>query len=1440
MPLPFSLNVIPTDIPAKKDRESYHPRPTLPLVKYSGQTCLYSGDFRYICSMYSNHTMILRLITGLICLSAAFMHVFPQEADRFFSRYNFHYLTERDGMISGTVNDIMQDSDGFMWIATPAGICRYDGYQMDVYNTQGHSFKLRSSYVTKLCEDAFHRLWIGTEDGLEVMNLDTYTKADVLEQADSLLHNLTSEYVYSIYRDKKGYMWISAGNGLWCVKLNDHGRPEDYWRLEEASSSPIAAVSDMGERVCAGLDNQIYILEREEEHRLRKQPLSGELKPFSDDWRIACMQEDGHRLWLGTNRGLFRYDVQTHEMVRYRYSTHRPGMLSQAYITDIKMTGQGHVIVSTLNGLNVYCRETDSFEFIRRNSVAGLDGGSINCDAIHCLYTMGETIWVGTETGGVNLLTPRRLRAAWWNAAKFIPIPGGNPPVNAIGEDQNGNLWIGLMERGLVSWNPESDKCRHYVFAPDDETSISNNTINGLLIDTDHYLWAYTWGVGINKLDLKQTDRRFHRYTRDKIPTLHSDFINSACEDTLNNGIWFGSTRGVLFYDKRTGSFDCLRFDGKSNWLGVISALRIDRKHRLWVGTTQGLWMVDLRSFARSREYCAYVHFKTKLDDSASDRVEKISCIWEDEGGTLWFGGNGSGLYRMRENENGGFVFTNYTVRDGLPDNAVNGMTEDGQGNLWITTPDGFCRLNVLTMAFTNYTTDDGLPATQYYGNGIHYSSKYNRIYLATNAGLLIVRPDETLPLSSDREVKLSAMSVEGNTVRASSVTLHESESRFSVRLTTCDYGETGRIRYAYRMKGYETEWNETRSGDNMVRYTAIPPGDYVLQVCATDELGKWSDKVTELEVHIIPYFYKSFWFYVVVLLAAGAGAWLWYRWKMKRYKEQRAELERKVKERTQELAVQNRQLEAMAEQVKEATEEKISFFTNITHEFRTPVTLIHGPIEQALRETTDGRTKAWLRIAERNSDYLLSLVNELMDFRKLDMDKVILDRKSCDITRFFTELLLPFRVFAKERGVEIRLYERVAHPYVLMDVAYMRKALVNLVANAVKFTPDYGRIDVFVASVPDRNNNHQEGRSLLYINVCDTGYGIVEEDIDRIFDRFYQSKANDSHPVFGQSGTGIGLFLCRRIVELHGGKVYARNNHGKGASFRILMPMLQGKAEDVPDDSASHHEEDGHEASVSTDSSGNKATILVVEDNKDMRDYICMLLSGEYRLLEAENGETALQIVQKQSVDLIVSDLMMPVMDGMEFSARVKENFTTSHIPFLMLTALTSEAQQKKSFEIGVDEYLCKPFDEEVLRLRIRNMLRLRDSYKRKFSVSGNVEDLNIKDDSRDRQFMSKAIELMDAHYTDAEYDLERFVHDMGYSKTLVNRKMQALAGQPIGRFMKGYRLNVAKRLLLQGAGSINVSEVAYAVGFNDPKYFTRCYKEFFGHLPSEETDKA
>ena len=1386
-----------------------------------------------------------RILIFLICLMQL-PPLFSESMDRFFSQYNFKFITESAGLPYSFVSDIFKDSEGYVWVATHYGIGRYDGYQFLNYGTQTEPICLKNDFVHKVCEDNFRRLWIASEGGIDILNLDTYALVELPVPSDSPLRRLMNENVSTVYKDKQGDVWISANKDLWCIELDAEGAIKNYYHLESECASPVHAVTDLGWTVCAGIDNEVCRITKHEGHLLKVEKLSDSLVSFSEDWRISCMQVDGDLLWIGSNRGLFKYHHAGQSLKRYRYSTHRPGMLSQAYITDIKLTERGHLIVSTLNGLNVYDKDTDTFSFIRQTSERG--GVTINCNAIICLFTDGETIWLGTETGGINLLSPKRLQTKLWTCGNTDTENDASTPVNAVDEDKDGNLWVALVERGLLKWNEDNKSCVHYLFSPNDITSVSNNTLMGILIDSDNRLWAYTWGVGINEIDLNiPNNRTFNRHIRDNIPELESDFINSACEDVINHGIWFGSTRGVHFYDKRKDTFVRVLFDQSDNEFEAIYTLLIDSKKRLWVGTTQGVFIIDLASFAKSNKRFDYKYLKYKLDNPQSTQLEKINSILEDKNGTIWLGGNGSGLYQLTSDKNNHFVFRNYTTRHGLPNNTIIGMAEDGQGNLWLTTNDGVSRLNIRSMTFSNYTQVDGLPATQFYWNGIHYSERHDFIYMATIDGLVIIHPDDEASQHVDSHVKLSSLAIGGNMIYpssgdylkenitlASGIFLHERENRFSIGFTTQNYGNSSRIRFAYRLEGYEEEWNETQPGDGMARYTAVPPGNYTLQVRATDELGRWSEETTEIEVGITPYFYKSGWFYLLLVIAICIAIYLFYKRKTRSYREQKARLEKEVELRTQELAVQNKQLEAMAQHVREITEEKIAFFTNITHEFRTPVTLIHGPIEHALKETQDESVKAQLQIAERNSRYLLSLVNELMDFRKLDIDQVVLDKCSSNFVEFLSELLIPFRVFAKERQIDICTYFRLENPFLMIDPGYMRKVLVNLVSNAIKFTPDGGRIDIFVAAIKGEG-----GEKLLYMNVCDTGHGIVTEDMEKIFDRFYQSKKSTKYPVYGQSGTGIGLFLCKRIVYLHGGEIFARNNPGRGASFRMLMPLVPGEQVETRGEIVEAPGTVYLPDTLQPEDTQKKETILIVEDNKDMRSYIRTLLVGDYRLFEAGDGQEALEIVQKHTIDLIVSDLMMPVMDGMELSRRIKENLATSHIPFLMLTALRSDVQEKKSFEIGVDEYLCKPFDEEVLRLRIRNILNLRKKYKKMFSSSSNVAELHVKEESRDKTFITNAVNLMKEHYADAEYNLERFVRDMGYSKTLVNKKMQDLTGQPIGQFMKNYRLNVAQRIIQESAGDINVSEVAYAVGFNDPKYFTKCFKEFFGYLPSSKLGK-
>ena len=1373
----------------------------------------------------------MRLLLLTLCIILFWGNTLRLEAKKhFFSNYNFCHITEEAGLPNNSVTAVMKDSFGYIWVATQDGLARYDGYRFLSYGVKEPLYRLKGNYAYTLCEDRQKRLWVGSDAGLDLIDLQTGLSVPAADLgATSELSTLFNSFVRSVIQTTDGSIWVVTDKMLWCLELDRSGVVTDCYRMQAEADESVSAIAEIEGGVCAGVGNCIYRIVKEGD-KLRKQQLSESIVPFSDDWRISCLQADGDFLWIGSNRGLFRYYRQTKTMKRYRYSSHREGMLSQAYITDMKLTSDGSLVVSTFNGLNVYDRESDTFSFIRR--VENSEERGLNSNIIVCLFTDGQDIWAGTQDGGVNLLyLSRRLEVARLGDIPWKLSAGRTPQISSVTEDKKGNLWIGTIEGGLYQMNPETEEVQHYAFTPNSSTSIISNNVNGILIDSDNHLWAYTWGAGISELDLNKSQPVFRQHSNGEVPGLEDDFIMSAVEDPVNKGIWFGATHGLIFYDKSQERFSRINLDVDVNEFESVGSLCVDRKNRLWFGTSEGLFIIDLFSFARSRRHLNYVYLRYKLDDKKSTQVERINSVFQDSRGVIWLGGKGTGLYRVIADDMNRFQFKHYGPAEGFDEKTVYGVTEDELGNIWIATENGLSRLLVNSGTFIAYGKSDGLLDKGYDANALYFSQQYNRLYCGKDHGLYQVQLRKPAGLMGSHGVKVSSVRInEGSWMYAEKKSLSglEEGDQLELALTSQGYGYGSSVRIRYKSEEAE-KWTELLSENPVITFPSLASGAYKLEIQSMDGEGKWSERILQLDIQVRPYFYKSWWFLLLLLMSVVCLSILFYRYKVRRLRHRQVLLEQLVAQRTHELEVQNHSLEVMAHHVEDMAEEKIRFFTHLTHEFRTPVTLIHGPIQQALALTSDKEVKEQLHIAERNVQDLLSLVNELMDFRKLDTEKVKLNIRPFDLISMIDDLLLPFISFVKHRHITLQACYHLKGLSVNADPTYLHRVLTNLLANAVKFTPDGGHIRLYAARLVDN-----KGKVQLYLSVSDTGCGIPEKDLPQIFDSFFQAQNKVTYPVFGQTGTGIGLNVCKRIVALHGGVISAKNNRAGGTSFRVLLPMKEMPTEEL---SAVNGMSEEDNSVVTEDNSLQKATLLVVDDNHDMRRYIRSLLKNEYKLLEAENGVEAMKIIEKHQVDLIVSDLLMPEMDGLELSKRVKENLATSHIPFLILTAVHSEENEKKCYSIGVDEYLCKPFDADIFKYRIRNILTLRRGYQERLSqpaVLSDISELGLIEESRDKIFMDRAMELMKLHYAEAEYGLDAFVRDMGYSKTLVNQKMQSLGGMPIGQFMKNFRLDMGCQLLEQGKGDANVSEVAYAVGFNDPKYFTKCFKQRFGCLPS------
>jgi signal transduction histidine kinase/ligand-binding sensor domain-containing protein/CheY-like chemotaxis protein len=1338
----------------------------------------------------------------------------------FAERYNITYITMDNGLLHNFVDNIYRDKRGFLWIATAGGgLSRYDGYEFVQYNTTTYPVKLKSNFIRGVVEDEHNRLWIVSEGGVDILSL-TSLQLTLPGDRTGLLKQLMDCSAVGVICDSKGCIWYYCGNALYKIRFNKKGDIDEIYKFSFISLNiPVIALDDIDEdgNIWAGLENSVCKMYESEDGQLKAFPVAPSLV-LEPGIIISAFQLKENEVWIGTDQGLIRYNKNTEQVKNYRYERNQARALSQNHVTDLAITKDNQLIISTLMGLNIYNSMTDDFELIALNDSS--QKNSLNSNFVNCMLTDGERIWIGTETGGINKMTPGKLSVRNYVHSKDNPASLSANPVNAIYEDAKTYLWVGTVEGGLNRKAPDENRFTHYT--AESASTLSHNSVSAITADSSGHLWVGTWGAGISILDIHHPEKQAIQYiSSQNHPGFSVNFVGSLCYDTFNNGMWIGCNSGIFFYDLPADRL-VMPFDDTiaDNIYGVIGSV-IDRNHRLWMGGMNGMYVIDLRS--RSDKGFQYRYFPYKLDRPDSRMIEKITCFCLSDDGTLWLGSNGYGIYRFVPDEKSFGSFIAYTTKQGLINNNVKGILEDREGYLWISTNNGISRFDPSSNRFTNYTKEDGLVGNQFYWNA-YCRSRKGILYFGGLNGLTVIDPGRHPVQYMAYKVTLTKLRVaykeivpdnryiDSDISMTGVLRLHESDKSFSLEFSALNYEPQVSAVYSYRLVGFDDDWVNLPAGRRFASYTNLSPGKYTFQVKYIPEgLEAAEVPITQLTVIVRPYFYKTPLFILAILLALVCSAIYWYKHRISILKKQHLEMEKKIEE---------------------LTIDKLSFFTNITHEFRTPITLIIGPIERALKLSANPKVIEQLHFVERNSKYLLSLVNQLMDFRKVESGKLEIVKVKENFLKFLDAIVFPFEAFATDRNIQIRKYYRLPSPEFFFDRDAMQKVITNLLSNAVKFTPDGGSVSIYVTSFLDQEIQKEK----LFVSIKDTGTGIAEEDVDKLFNRFYQSKNRVKFPVYGQSGTGIGLYLSKRLIQLHGGNITVRNNRKAGATFYLTLPVsIEEKTPEIDIRPALPANEVSEEDATIRFSPG-KQTILLVEDNKDMRDYIQSILSDGYNILEAENGEKALSILSESHVDFIISDWMMPLMDGLELSRRVKENFSISHIPILMLTAKTAQEARLESYRTGVDGYLSKPFSEELLLARIASILENRKRYQLQFARNMHIDDLHIDDESSDKKFINKVLETVKTNYKNSYYESIDFIEAMGVSKSLLNKKMQSLIGQSIGQFIRNYRLNAAYELIEKNriTKNMNVSEIAYEVGFNDPKYFTRCFTKRFNITPS------
>lgn len=1368
--------------------------------------------------------------------------VFPAVSQDRGGNYLFTHLTMDDGLPRNYVEDLMKDSRGFLWVSTGgSGVTRYDGYDFITFNTFAGDVRLKNNVVVKMCEDRFGRIWIAGAQGIDLLDVQSLEPVDSQRLGDKFASDMFRAVAF-VYCSSAGNVWVGADKALYKVSFSGDGKVKEIVRICDLFLyNRSLAFCEADGYIWFDYLGTLSVIKESVAAPQKPVPVFSE-SVVPEGCVMQCLFPWQNDLWIGTNIGLYRYNVSTRTLKSYFTNERDLYSLSQNYITDINLAPDGTLVVGTLKGLNLYNAVTDNFTRIQQSELNG--GGGLNCNFINCLLSDEEMLWIGTEVGGLNKMFISRLQIQnYLHSAEEAGSLSGNL-VNAILEEPDGALWVGTVEEGLNLRRAGKRDFEHYTTSA--PAHLSHNSVSALASDGKGRVYVGTWGGGLGWVNgNNSSNKAFHPVLSAGKPELAQAFVSVLLYDRLNNLLWIGTNDNIWVYDpvseKVTDPFHGKR---RGNVYGSLGGC-ITSDGTLWMGATSGLYRVDLHTYANdSLDYTLYGH---KLDDPSETIPERITSVSPGKDGCVWVATNGNGFYRVTKTGHG-YHFKAYRTEDGLINNSVIGVWEDKDGYVWLTTNNGLSRFNPKDDSFQNYTKHDGLLSNQFYWNAIG-GSKDGDLYVGSTNGFSEIRfvpraeADKTYPLAftgvSCFDYPLPFLD--------NQVSIHERDKRLTVRFASLDYNPSALACYSYRLKGFDDKWITMPANQHTVSYTNLRPGKYMFELRYASDGKNFTSSAQALAIEVTPYFYKTVWFeLLVVLVLIAAVCWRFHAMKSQQkllhsmveertrkleeqkqllsgQKEELARQNRLLKESNEKITSQRNKILEMSRKVEELTVDKLAFFTNITHEFRTPLTLIVGPIERALKLSYNPQVIEQLRLVDRNSKYLLSLINQLMDFRKVEEGRMKIIPNYGNLRRFLEEFTPSFADYSQARGIDFRCYVRLQNPFMMYAEDALRKLLTNLISNAMKFTPKGGRVSVYVAVLKT------DGGEKLFLSVHDTGKGIPEEDINRIFNRFYQADNQDQASVSGQSGTGIGLYLCRKLVNLLSGEIGAKNNVSGGSTFYVLLPVVRGENKEEVQEVT---EEIRPELLRNS-----KMTMLVVEDNKDMRDYTRSILREYYNVLEASEGEEALRVLKAYNVDFIISDLMMPVMDGVELLRRVRSDFSISHIPFLMLTAKTSDEARFESYKMGADAYLLKPFDENMLLARIASILENRRRFQQRFSIDMNADSLELSEEnSGDKKFLERAMRVVKENYKNPDFEVGDFINEMGISKSLLNKKMQSLTGQSAGQFIRNYRLNLARELLLKNKvnRTMNISEIAYAVGFNDPKYFTRCFTKHFNVTPS------
>lgn len=1326
----------------------------------------------------------------------------------------FRQLSKKEGLSQASVFAIAQDSSGFMWFGTRDGLNKFDGYEFKIYKNDTSQNSVASNDIRTLYFDYKEEiLWIGTNSGLSRYRKETDDFLTFLH-SESDPGSISSNVIRCIFRDSKERLWIGTANGL--NLRSDNGFRKLFFTnrdVDALTGNDIKAITeDKHGNIWFGTTKGLYTLIEHENDEYKFERIDEKLN--LSDAHIKCMLEDTKgNFWIGTNKGGVNYwNREEGTVTEYIPKESNPNSLSHRTTRSMVFDKNGQLWVGTFEGLNLFDEKEKKFIRFGESDLSstGLSDGSIHS----CFRDKRGSLWFGTYYGGINHLDENNNRFTNFIYAPFGKGLSGNV-VSSFAEDAEENLWIGTEGGGLNFYNRKTKKFTDYKFSTGKKNGISGNNVKQLLLENEG-LWIGTFDAGLNFLDLKT--KKFTNFKHD--PSNPNSLSDNNVYGLFRDGekLWILTYGGGLnILELSENKF--YKYRSSPEHPGSISSdltrvfLKTSDGH-FWIGTERGVNKVtkDSKGFPET--------FEVFLPN------EKIYSLQEDELKNIWVGTISNGLFRLNPQSG---VSDHFTEKDGLPGNTVFGILEDENRHLWLSTNNGLSRFDPLKKTFSNFNYSNGLENSEYNFNAYYKTTSGDFLFGGVH-GFTRFSPEEIQPNTYVPPIVFTSLSQNNQAVKIDNKTgklpraINETEeiifkyneANFTLSFAALDFFNPENNHYAYFLEGLDRDWTHT-TGDREATYTIQREGTYKFRLKGANSDGIWNPEERQLTIIVLPPPWRTWWAYLIYAAILGGFIFGLLRFIRLRHSVQLQEVEKQKQE--------------------ELHEVKLRFFTNITHEFRTPLTLIMGPLKELIaKKEYPEKIGETLSQIDRNAQRLLNLVNQVLTFRKLATDHEPMQISKGNIVHFLEEIFLPFRETAHLRKIDYRFDSASAEILAWYDSNKLERVFFNLLANAFKFTPDSGSIKMSIIET-DKN---------IAITVEDSGRGIPEELQHQIFKRFYE-KANSEQSTI--KGSGIGLAISKQMVELHHGNIFVENSiPDGGAIFTVEIPKGNAhfKEEEILNELTQAEQMKDYVPILSEiDSSPptndlpknksldeNLPLVLIVEDNPEVRNYIVRIFSDEYRLITAGSGVEGLEKAKKEHPQLIISDVMMPEMDGITFCGKLKTDIEISHIPIILLTARTASLFKIEGLEIGADDYITKPFIPEELRLRVRNIIRARQEVKEKFARVLNFDPKEIKVTSADEMFLENAMQIAENNIENYEFNVQTFADRLAVSRPLLFTKLKALTGQTPNNFMKTIRLKRAAQLLK--TQKLNVSEVAYKVGFKDPKYFRKCFKEQFEETPS------